>query len=445
MNIQLTYEPRSILYNLEPRGLGTLMIESLTSYLTRIAAEHNNTVGQLVNKLIIPNLDKDYLYLSSNYGGNRFYEGAKTLNGFMENASSVVKAMEFLTSRCDIEKLTLLNMKDCIPLRGLLKKSLSWCPYCIKGWIENNESIYYPLIWYVGPIEICQIHSCYLTNTCHACNSTQDILRRQSILGFCQNCSQILNDCSESKLCEDDSLDWHNYLIRSIGTLLNFEQKALSSVKSMLVENLNVVNEVVFEGNSRKFGKTLNFSKSTVCGWLKGEVTPTLINQIYISYRLNLELENLLFGFEDYKNMGITEKISVKYSTLTSSRNLLDEDIVEKKFKEIIQNIEPISMAEAAEKIGVNKRTLYRNHRDYCVLISNNYKQYLEERKKKRIDTLKKEVEHAFISLHKEGIYPSRRKMEGYLGKPGVLKEREVQLHWKELLFEIDVINGEVN
>lgn len=440
MNIELTYESRSILYNLKPMGIGTAMIESLTSYTTRIAAEHNITVGQLVNKLIIPNLDKDYLNLSSNYGGNRFYEGAKTLNGFMENSSSVVKVMESLTSRRDIERLTLLNMLDCIPLRGLLKKSLSWCPYCIKGWIENNESIYYPLIWYLEPIEMCQIHSCYLTNTCIACNSTQDILRRQSILGFCQNCSQILSDCSESKLCVDDSIDWQNHINRSIGAMLTYEKEDFSSVNLKLVENLNIINEVVFDGSSSKFGKTLNFAKSTVVGWLKGKATPTLLNQIYISYRLNIGLENILFGLVDCTNMKLIEKTRVKNTTLISKRNPLDEDIVEKKLKEILQNQEPISMIEVAEKIGVNKRTLYRNHRHYCVLISNNFKQYLEGRKQLRIDNLKKEIDHAFISLRNEGIYPSRRKIEGYLGRTGVLKERELQRHWKELLFENDFI-----
>jgi hypothetical protein len=429
---------------LEPRGLGTVMIESLTSYLTRIAAEHNNTVGQIVNKLIIPNLDKDYLYLSSNYGGNRFYEGAKTLNGFMENSSGVVNAMKFLTSRSDIEKLTILNMKECIPLRGLLKKSLSWCPYCIKGWIENNEPIYYPLIWYLAPIEMCQIHSCYLTNTCTACNSTQDILRRQSIMGFCQSCSQILNDCSESKHCERDCLDWQSYVIRSIGSLLTYERKDLSLVNIKLVENLNIINEVIFAGSSSKFGKTLNYAKSTVTGWLKGEATPTLLNQIYISYCLNIELENLLFSLGDFTNTGIAEKSREKDSTIPC-RNQIDVDIVELKLKEIIQYKEPISMIEAAEKIGVNKRTLYRNHRYYCVLISNNYKQYLEERKKRRIDNLKKDIEQAFIDLCKQGIYPSRRKMEGYIGKPGVLKERELQQYWKTLLLETDIINGHIN
>lgn len=69
--------PRSILYNIEPIGIKTCLVESLSSYLMREAYEHNVTISHLINKMIIPQMNKDYLKRSSKYGGNRFYEGAK--------------------------------------------------------------------------------------------------------------------------------------------------------------------------------------------------------------------------------------------------------------------------------------------------------------------------------------------------------------------------------
>ena len=82
---ETNFNSRSVLYNLEPIGLGTGLVESLSSYLIRVAYEHNILVGDLFNKMIFPQMNKNYLVRSSTYGGNRFYEGSKTINGFMEN------------------------------------------------------------------------------------------------------------------------------------------------------------------------------------------------------------------------------------------------------------------------------------------------------------------------------------------------------------------------
>ncbi|MFY0520703.1 hypothetical protein ACOMCU_23165 [Lysinibacillus sp. UGB7] len=76
----------SVLYNMEPVGIGTGLVESFSSYLIRVAYEHNINVGDLINKIVIPKMNKDYLKRSTIYGGNSFYEGAKTINGFTDNA-----------------------------------------------------------------------------------------------------------------------------------------------------------------------------------------------------------------------------------------------------------------------------------------------------------------------------------------------------------------------
>jgi hypothetical protein len=58
---ELNLHTRSILYNIEPIGLGTGQVESLSSYLIRVAYEHNITVGHLFNKMVFPHMNKNYL------------------------------------------------------------------------------------------------------------------------------------------------------------------------------------------------------------------------------------------------------------------------------------------------------------------------------------------------------------------------------------------------
>ena len=49
--------PRSLLYNIEPIEIETGLVESYSSYLIRVAYEHNVTVGHLINKIVIPKMN----------------------------------------------------------------------------------------------------------------------------------------------------------------------------------------------------------------------------------------------------------------------------------------------------------------------------------------------------------------------------------------------------
>ena len=100
--IEINLDSRSDLYSIEPIGLQTELVESLSSYLIRVACEHNISVGHLFNKMIFPEMNKGYLERASAYGGNRFYEKAKTVNGYMENAVELAWTVEKLTSRDDL-------------------------------------------------------------------------------------------------------------------------------------------------------------------------------------------------------------------------------------------------------------------------------------------------------------------------------------------------------
>ena len=52
--------PRSRLYGLVPRGLGTIYQESLTSYLNRLGWRHHVSPRDLVAQEIVPSLSHEY-------------------------------------------------------------------------------------------------------------------------------------------------------------------------------------------------------------------------------------------------------------------------------------------------------------------------------------------------------------------------------------------------
>ena len=117
------YSQRSQLYGLKPIGIKTPYIESLTSYLIRLSEAHQVYPSSLISYVIAPILDKEFLIKSATRGGNRFYDGAKTMNGFGSNALDMVGALEKLTKVQQLGILTLASIKEVVPLRYLLKKA----------------------------------------------------------------------------------------------------------------------------------------------------------------------------------------------------------------------------------------------------------------------------------------------------------------------------------
>src|SRR5713101_1567284 len=96
----LTFPPipeRSVLVSLEPVGVGTPWVESLTSYITRLASAHAVFPGVLMNKVIEP------LVQGKNPRLVHISHGEKTnlLNATGLRATLAVHLFETLTMRAD--------------------------------------------------------------------------------------------------------------------------------------------------------------------------------------------------------------------------------------------------------------------------------------------------------------------------------------------------------
>jgi hypothetical protein len=401
----------------------------------RISYEHNITIGYLVKKIIAHQVNKEYLIRSSIYGGNRFYEGAKTINGYMENSADLVKVMETLTSRNDLSNLTLNNLRDFIPLRNLLKETLSWCPECIHSW-HSNSTVYYPLIWHIKTVKICIEHRCYLIEECPVCNKKVDILRRQMIPGYCSNCLSLLTKKSKNEKPDSIELNWQAFVIENIEDILSLDKDYGSTqcLRDRVLSQINLIHDEYFSGNLTNFSKFLNIPKTTLRCWLSHDNSPTLESLILICFKLKMKIMDLLFEREktggrifQIDNLEIVKKEK-------QSRKPLNHISIEKKLEELLKINPAISMGAAAIHIGHDKRVLYKNFPDLCKQLSKRYKEFVVNRSTQRIEMLKEEINKAFISLTNQGIYPSRRKMEQTVNKKGVLKEKVLQDYWKNLL-----------
>ncbi|MEH6937805.1 TniQ family protein, partial [Bacillus sp. JJ664] len=186
----MNYSSRSILYGLVPFQINTCYVESLSSYIIRLAEAHVVDVSSLLKFMVFPNLGKQYLFNSIERGGNRFYDGSRSINGLDSNALEIVNVMSELTNVEGLNNLTLLSYKLFFSNRDLLKNTLYWCPSCLdEFYLDNPTHVYYPLIWSLKNYKVCIKHNSYLIKNCSNCKMNIPYIHRKSRVGFCCYCN----------------------------------------------------------------------------------------------------------------------------------------------------------------------------------------------------------------------------------------------------------------
>ncbi len=169
--------PRSRLYSLAPLGFNSPLVESLTSYICRLAYEHHVEVGTLIQYSIAPVLGKRYIADDKSRSISSFLRHASPINGNGTMASDWVSVLGALTLRPDLTFLTLLVGADALSQRDLLQPVRQWCPRCYDAWRHQGTIIYEPLLWSINGITVCPKHSQQLERPESGCGE-REIHRR---------------------------------------------------------------------------------------------------------------------------------------------------------------------------------------------------------------------------------------------------------------------------
>lgn len=175
---------RSRLFRLEPIGIGTPLVESLTSYVGRLAAAHHVSVGTLLAREILP------LARGNNpVNKNEWMDGGHlgSVNGIGPLAQGWVDAVGRLTMRSDTRWTTMLPWDAITTFKGLLRPSRAWCPRCYGDFCSGGA--YEPLLWALEPALACPVHRTPLQHRCPHCEA--DRLPRFSVRfrnGCCSRC-----------------------------------------------------------------------------------------------------------------------------------------------------------------------------------------------------------------------------------------------------------------
>ena len=291
---------RSLLCPLEPIGIGTPFVESLTSYISRLAAVHAVIVSDLVGYLLADCVPPDQPIISARDRrgriGSGFKSGTHAINGLAEDARRWIIAVETATDRRDLRLLTLTPLKQVFCKQSLFRNTQAWCPECFQDWRRTGKPVYLPLSWHLRMVTICLKHRQPLDTVCPHCGESFGPLFAKSRPGCCSRCWRWLAEApprrAEVYRGPDDDQMW---MANSIGDVLGaMPQLEQNHLRDILTKNICTVVGNVSDGNQTVFADLTGSRGNAVCVWLAGRTLPRPDRLFRICRRLNILVSEML-------------------------------------------------------------------------------------------------------------------------------------------------------
>lgn len=424
--------PRSCLHHLEPIGVGTQMVESLTSYVTRLAHSHGVFISTLISRTINPLLKQTFIKDSTSRGLEPFFNCSHALNGYGTIATDFVEALNQLTLSNKLEFLTLIPFANILVTKGLLRRYKAWCPICYQQWKQNQQVIYDPLLWSLNDVKVCLIHQHPLVQNCLYCHRQLPWLNWKSSLGYCSQCSQWLGGYSNTSVITQE-----RWIAETLGELLANAQQLPSVLTQEHIQKsfINAVHQVT-EDNIAAFAAMHKIPKNTFWGWYSGKNRPPLSALVQICYNLRISL--LQFLAQDLNLLSIYDrnlKLEMQYpKNRRSSARTLDLNHLENTLSIILSQAEETlpTITEIAKQLKVNRRVLSKHFTELCHQIVTKRRSYIRMCHLAAIEQCCQEIKEAIASLQQSGEYPSESRVCELISNPGYFRYQKVRLLYKQ-------------
>jgi len=341
--------PRSILHAIEPIGLGTPEVESLTSYLCRLAFSHGMTARNLA-AWILDHFDQPVLECYKWF--------RRSFSSMSEESELWATWLAELTATAGLDRLTLVPWRHLFSGARLAPHADRWCPCCLQDDLKSGRTPYLRLSWDVAAVTVCTRHKVELVSDCPHCHRS-DVRNRASTVvpGYCTCCGGFLGVDNGAPAAAEAL-----WVARHVGNMLTSRPQVSAEGVVPLLES---VIERIGSGNVAAFARKLGLSKSGVWHWVNNGGRPTLPAWLSIALHGGIGLDRLFAGEIDDWVLPV-EPIQMQIPFLSSPRKgikgrVMDWNEVRATLRGILDAPEPITLAEACERVGVEYKQLYQH------------------------------------------------------------------------------------
>jgi TniQ len=392
---------RSRLFRLEPIGIGTVHVESLTSYIARLAAEHCVSSRKLLCVEALNPIGKatEYYRASPHFS-------AYQINGMGSFVELIVTAFEQLTLREDLHHMTLQTWGNSLSYQQLLRKKRAWCIYCYEERSRAEQSPYELLIWSLAAVTICIKHHTRLCDKCYYCKYQLPFLATDYHPGYCSRCSKWLgaSDTAKSERSEEPvteaDVSRQFQIQHTVGELLSSTTglKYPPSQQSFIANLIKLI-EKNADGSINVFSNIVGIWSGTIRRLLASETKLSLTNLCQICSRLNVTALDLL---AEQGNMKDLKRRHIVLEDVSALRVIRSWSEVEDNLKAVLKEHPPPSMEATARKLAYYPPKIKRHFPELCEQIIFRYREYQRDTRPSPETILK-----AFQAALKESPPPS--------------------------------------
>ncbi|MFZ1072567.1 MAG: TniQ family protein [Verrucomicrobiia bacterium] len=439
---------RTRLFNLEPIGLGTPYVESLTSYIGREASEHQVPPWFIVSKDIAPKMARKTLAEPSGHSDLYGKMGA-SLNGFCSTAVEVVRIMEELTGRSGLAELTMQRWGHVFAQTGLVRKYRAWCPVCFEEWKVKSRPIYEPLFWAMKETDVCVDHFVPLATQCPKCNKAHGLLTWYSKPGYCPRCKSWLGYNAFDQYCKQpESLSsinkWRRFKSLGVGHLVAVRPEQITAgTTEIFSRNIRFLCDHVFKGNVSEFARLAHHSRLTLKKWAAGEQLPQLLSVLFLAYRFKLLPQNLLLaelpGDRSLDIRQCPDQVTVHVKRRKRKR---DQEGI-RNYLQLTLNAKidpPPSFRRVCIRAQIDQGQIAKAFPDLARQIMERYKNYVNKRTAERRGNIVAALRQAILKINGRGEFPTLERTRRELEDPNWLLEKWVRVEWKRIAAEMGFI-----
>jgi hypothetical protein len=451
---------RSRLYSLEPIGIGTPQTESLTSYISRLAAAHSVRVRDLVIGELLAHIKPQHRAdgRHANLPGAFWRSETRTLNGTRSLARRMMHGLEEETGRRDLRFLTLLTWSEVLSVHQLQKTTRAWCPGCFQDWRDRGQTIYDPLLWTLAPVTVCAPHKRPLRTICPFPDCRRPSpwlgLGYRSRPGHCAHCGGWLGSSGdesgtpEQKLVMEDAVRSHAWIFDALGELIAAapglprrpqRDDVLSGINAAFRAPASC-KITIYRGS---WTRHLGLASGTVSMWRQGRTLPSLWSLLVVCSQMGISPLQLVRGEIDENDMAAevakaAPDIRLQRPPIQHAR--IDPVAIRHALEAVLASDElpPPSIRLVADRLGHTNATLRHDFRELCRSIASRDRCYQEAHDARRRTRLRERVRDAAIALTQHGVYPSANHIADLLNDRNVMRSRTARAAWREVLGELD-------
>ncbi len=431
-SLPLDVGPRAPFFGPGPIAVGTAAVESLASYVLRLAVCHRVTLYNFL-KSRPPDLAPCFIEAASAIG-TRYDTEIRSggVNGSPQGAI-IARALATLTGRPAVAWTTFSAYNGHAGTRRFLHHRLRWCPKCLAEDAEPYER----LLWNARLLTVCPHHQVRLISVCPHCGWRGARQIVQAWLFLCRRCRRPLFTCG--RITNEPSPS-----PAEIGESLSVAQfcqalfeRSIDLKKHNLIADLCRVAEKHDANSVIRKADFLGVSKGSLSEWLNEWSYLTLVRYIEICSSLGIAPLQPLLEADVRTSIAQNGPNKIRSRFWNSSRHRKcrpDKATLKSRLLDVHEQHPTMGVGEIARKIGHERTKFFHWFPGLCHSITDQARNARREHRLRKLDGVKDEIASIIQTLVAEGVRPTMRNVAGQMKTPGWFRSAEIRAHREEVL-----------